>query len=413
MVEDREVFGLRGNKEPEHSPKGASSAERWMNCPGSAVILKQLALPDSDEPEYRGLGIAAHEAAAKCMIEGIDAWEIEGQEFHGFPCDQNMVESVQMYLDYCRSLMGDGVTVSIEEKIGGNDPEKRPHPDFYGRLDFSAYGRDFLDIVDYKHGEGIAVEAFDNPQLKYYAYGKLWDRIHNHAVNVRSDRVVRLHIVQPRAYHNDGPIRVFETTAGEIIHWAENELLPAMERAEFETDFQAGKWCRFCPAKLFCPLLQGVYGAAAKADSTMIANFGQKRMAMEYSMLPAVKFYMKALEEECFRRANNGNTVPGTKLVPKQSRRTWRSGAEEEAKKLFGAAAMEPPSIKSPAELEKLGPKAKEFVKGAAFMPQTDLTIVPLDDKRSEVKVEKARDIFAHFIEAGDKEAEDQEITNG
>lgn len=322
MAEETKPFGRRGlAKEPEHSPKGASSAERWMNCPGSAVILKELQLPESDEEDYRALGIAAHEAAAKCLLEGMDAWEIEGQEFHGQKADQNMVESIQVYLDYCRGLMGEGITVTIEEKIGGNDPDKRPHPDFYGRLDFSAYGPEFLDIVDYKHGEGITVEADDNPQLKYYAYGKLYDRIHNHNVNVRSDRIVRLTIVQPRAYHNEGVIRTFETTAGEIINWAESELIPAMERAEFDQDFDAGKWCRFCPAKLFCPLLQGIFGAAAKSDPTMIANFGQKRMALEYAQRDAVKFYMKALEDECFRRAEIGNTVPGTKLVPKQSRR--------------------------------------------------------------------------------------------
>lgn len=381
----------------EHSPKGASSAERWMNCSGSAVLLKKLDLPQTDEPEYIGLGIAAHEVGERCLRDGIDTWEVAGEIVHGYEVDQIMADAVQTYLDYARQFMIEGATVCIEERIG-KDPDRRPHPDFWGTADLTIYGPEILDVMDYKHGEGIVVEPDDNVQLKYYAYGVLHERISRGLV-VRSDRPVRLHIIQPRAWHIDGPTRMWETTAGEIIHWAENELIPAMNAAEFENEFDAGKWCRFCPAKLFCPLLTGIFGAAAKADPNAIPNFSGKRLGLEYQQREAVKFYIKALEDETYRRNIIGHTVPGTKLVQKIAHRVWKQdtpwGLLEQR---FGNELYEPKSLKSPAALEKLSPSAKKVVREWAYMPDNGLTVALATDRKLEVKVEKTEDVFAHLI---------------
>lgn len=385
---------------PAHSPKGASSAERWMNCPGSAILLRQLSLPETDEPEYRALGLAAHELGAHCLLNATDTWETIGMIFHGQTVDDNMADAVQTYLDYVRPLMI-GTTYFIEQKIGDLADGPRPHPDFYGTTDFGAYSTDVLDVVDYKHGEGIVVEAEENVQMMYYAYGILWKKL-AHGVQVRSDRIVRLTIVQPRAFHPDGPIRTWETTAGEIIAWAEEVLLPAMQAAEIDNDFQAGAWCRFCSAKLFCPLLQGLFGAAAKANPEAIPNFSAKRLSLEYQQRDAVKFYMKALEDEVYRRNMIGHTVPGTKLVQKQAKRVWRPEAQKVMVEAFGEDAMTKPELKSPAEMEAIGPVAKKLVKEYAYTPNTGLTVALESDRKLAVKVEKTADIFAHMIPAED-----------
>lgn len=382
--------------EPEHSPKGASSAERWMHCSGSAVILKRLQLPESDAPDYRRDGIAAHDAAAHCLQNNLDAWEIMGDTFHEVAVDDVMAKAIQIYLDDCRQFMTPSATTYIEFAIGA-DPEKRPHPQFYGRLDFAAYDTDETVVEDFKYGEGIVVEPEENVQMMYYAYGLLIARPF-----VRSDRVVRLRICQPRAWHPEGPIREWETTAGEVIHWAEHELLPAMQRAEIDTDLDPGKWCRFCPAKLFCPMLTAVYGAAAKADPNVLPNFGQKRIALEYAQRDAVKFYIKALEDEVYRRNMTGTSVPGTKLVLKKANRVWNGEAEALAKARFGEKAYTTPELKSPAEFDRLGADGKKFTAEHAYMPQTGLTVAYENDPKPAVKVEKAADIFKHLIEQGD-----------
>ena len=88
---------------PVHSPLGASSAERWMNCPGSVTLLQHLGLDESEEPDYRREGIAMHEAAAHCLREGLDAWEIVNQTFYETLMTPELADPIQVYLDHCRS----------------------------------------------------------------------------------------------------------------------------------------------------------------------------------------------------------------------------------------------------------------------------------------------------------------------
>src|SRR5487761_2721611 len=104
--------------EPEHSDKGGSSAERWMNCPGSGVLLNALQLPQSDEQDFRRDGIAAHEAAHHCLVNGIDTWEIVGEKFHDVVVDQVIADAVQTYLNDVRQFMGGNYNVAFEEAIG-------------------------------------------------------------------------------------------------------------------------------------------------------------------------------------------------------------------------------------------------------------------------------------------------------
>jgi hypothetical protein len=390
--------------EPEHSGKGGSGAERWMNCPGSSVLLNKLKLPQSDEPDYRRDGVAAHEAGYHCLSTGCDTWEIVGQKFHDVETDQEIADAVQIYLNDVRQFMVPGATIYLEERIG-DDPATRPHPDFYGRLDFGAVLPDALIVEDYKHGEGIIVEPDENPQMLYYAYGIIL-KLKARGIQFRSDMLARLRICQPRAHHDEGSIREWETTVGEIVHWGETVLIPAMHRADIDNTLDVGKHCRFCPAKLFCPLLDGLYGAACRADPTLVPNFGQQRMALEYAQLEAVGFYIKALKDEVYRRNMLGNTVPGTKLVLKKANRVNKEGAEEAYKAVLGDEIYTKPELKTPAEIEKIGPKAKALVSEWAYTPQTGLTVAPESDRKAAVKVEKAVDIFAHLIEAGDAEVQ-------
>jgi len=175
-------------------------------------------------------------------------------------------------------------------------------------------------------------------------------------------------------------------------------LLPAMNALEVDTDFDTGKWCRFCPAKLFCPMLTAIFGAAAKADPKAIPNFGGQRLGLEYQQREAVKFYMKAVEDEVYRRNSIGHTVPGTKLVQKMSHRVWKDGAREVLESALGSEIYTNPELKTPSELEKLSPKAKELVKEYAYSPNTGLTVALDTDRKPAVKVERTEDIFAHLI---------------
>jgi len=373
---------------PAHSPLGASGAERWMNCPGSVALLKQLDLPESAEPDYRANGTAAHSVIEMSLRKDTDTWELFGETMpNGVVVDNTIVEATQLFIDTVKELITPTATTYIE--FGIDAPEF--HHAFYGTLDFGLVDGTTMYINDYKHGEGIMVDVEYNPQIMYYAYGLL-----RHHPEV--ERVV-CRIIQPRGFHPDGPVRVWETTADYIRYWAETELQPAMLRTELDSTLDAGDWCRFCPAKLVCPLMVSLFGAASTADPKLVIQLSDESLGRSYKFLPAVKHYLKALEEETFRRLNVGGLVPGIKLVLKKANRVFKTGADEVFKKTYPDLAFTTPELKSPAEMEKIGPEAKRLVHEWAYTPQTGLTVAPETDKRVAVKVESTVQIFGAALE--------------
>lgn len=387
------------HKDRGHSALGASGAERWMNCPGSVALIRELKLPETDEPDYRREGTAMHEAAEHCLRNSLDTWEIVGETFSDTEIDAPMAEAIQVYLDVCRADMDRAAYYYVETAL--SRPEV--HELMFGTLDFSAvigapaFGEDppfivpeLVVITDLKGGEGIVVDPEENPQLKYYAFMLIDQNPH-----WTDETAVLLRIVQPRAFHQDGPVREWTTTVGAIKEWVHSYLLPAMARTEIDNSLDAGPWCRFCPAKLVCPMLTSLFRAAATHNPGEIINYSDDQLGRNYQYVAAVKFYLKALQDETFRRAMKGKTFTGyAKLVPKKANRVFKPEAEDAAKAKFGEEAYNPPSFKSPAEIERLGPSAKEFVKEFAYTPNTGYTLATWDDPKPGVKVEPTEDVF-------------------
>lgn len=397
---------------PAHSVLGASGAERWSHCPGSVTLLRELKLPETDDPDYRKEGTAMHAAAEHCLREGLDTWEIVGQVYEDVAIDEPMADAIQVYVDLCRKDILAAQVSYIEFAVSSPI-----HKDFYGTLDFAAiYGisnltrKPFPDpgpkpegfvqptqivVRDLKGGEGIIVEPDDNPQLQYYAFGLIdkhpeWD----------DDIPVSIEIVQPRAFHHDGPHRTWPTTVGAIREWVKSFLVPAMARVEIDGTLDAGKWCRFCPAKLVCPQVTGLFKAAATANPKELVGYSLEATALSYQQLQAVKFYIKALEEDVYHRLNKGETMDGVaKLVAKKANRVWNAGAPTLAKERFGDKVFHTPVMLSPAELEKLGPKEKAFVKEFAHQPFTGTTVAAWDDTRVGMVKRTAKETFSGVLD--------------
>ena len=360
---------------PVHSPLGASSAERWMNCAGSTALIQSLKLPQTDEPEYRSLGTSAHLALNHCLAEGLDAWEIVGQKFGEHVADVEMADAIQVFIDdvtpdrvFIDANPDSPSKIYLEHRIDA--PEF--HPQFYGTLDYGFVMPSHMRIRDYKHGQGVVVEP-DTPQIKYYAYGLL--RKHP---EVRS---IDLGIIQPRAFHHDGPIRSITISAEELRDWAQHVLLPAMRRDDL--DFIPGPWCRFCPAKLVCPVLTGMYGAAALADPAQVVSQSSAQLDRDFGKIEAVNAYIKALRSEVERRAMAGGTFSNAKLVNRKTDRIWKPEAAEvfKDKRCFETKML------SPAQMEKIAiPGIKDTVKEYAYQPDAGLTLAPISDRRAAMQ---------------------------
>ena len=70
---------MSSEQRPIHSPLGASSAERWMNCPGSVRLPGGAWMEPDEAPEYQTRGTSAHELAALCLTRSCDTWELMGE----------------------------------------------------------------------------------------------------------------------------------------------------------------------------------------------------------------------------------------------------------------------------------------------------------------------------------------------
>lgn len=368
-----------------HLKLSASGAYRWMKCPGSVRLSDGLV----DEPsEYSREGTHAHAVAAACLTRNCDTWEVVGEEFEGIVCSAETADAVQVYLDYVRSLPGEPGT---------------------------------MHVVDYKHGIGIQVEVEENPQLLDYAYMALLKG--ESGVEVRMDcsevhpdlfgtadyilpppdgtyNLIRMHIVQPRGFHSDGPCRQWVASADFIMAWAQEKLLPAMHRVDepgADGVFAAGEHCRFCPAKLMCPELCMIYEDVAKA--TAPEGMSDETLVRYLNWMVPVKAFVKALEKEGYQRKSNKRTLPGWKLVRKSGARVWKDGAVSVIEKVLGILAYETPKLVSPAKAEKL-PGGKVLAAKWAYKPSEDagLTLVPESDRREAVVPESATEAFSELI---------------
>ncbi len=381
----------------KHARLSASGAYRWMECPGS-VPLHELAVPDfpEDPTEYSQEGNSAHEVGATCLEDDVEAWDLIGQEFYGMKCTAAMAEAVQVYVDFCREI-----TMSVEDhKDSFVEVETTLsdtgtiiiHPDFGGISDYAARSADdWLHIVDYKHGAGVPVDIVDpvtekiNVQLRYYGVGKLLDN--------QKVKKVRLSIVQPRiTWYGDSVIRSIELEAWDLREWI-TELKTGMEAIDTDLALKPGSWCQFCPAKIACPVMQGMFKAATNASVAKLKTLTNSQINAEYGSIGTAKMYYKAIEDEMYRRCNIGEKGLGHKLVTNFGHRVFKKEAIPEIKEKFGDKAYKPAALKSPAQIEKL-PGGGPYVKARAFKPNIGFTVVEDADPRAGVKAKSAVESF-------------------
>jgi hypothetical protein len=380
-----------------HSPLGASSAERWMTCPASVSLSTGH---QDEESDHAALGTAAHALAAYCLSSQTEAWtttgtRIIGERFYppggktpipegGHLVDKGMADAVSEYVAF--------IDAQFPDRNQGNSWVERKfhcpsiHKLFYGTSDFTAIVGRKATVVDYKHGAGIVVDAVENPQLMYYAAGVLED------LNAWDDvDEIELVIVQPRAFHYDGPIRSWTIRTADLVTWLEDKLVPAMDLALVSRDTKSGEHCRFCPARFgACPQIMSDVDEMEELMN-IIGKDGQgapkltgEQLARFLDLGEVFKIARTAALKTATIRVQNGHKVPGWKLSKARSNRQFKEGAEAAAKKEFGDDAYSKPELKSPADIDKM-PKGKDFTARWAFKPDAGETLVPEDDARPAV----------------------------
>lgn len=369
------------SEEKAHSQIGASSLYRWSRCPGSVKLSENI---PSSTSKYAEEGTKAHDGAAHRIQKGRfpEEWS-SGIFLAQYP---DMISAVMTYVNRVEEIIltdkDSNDVVLIEHRFH----LKQIHPDAFGTGDAVIYKHRSrtLYILDYKHGKGHVVDVKDNPQLKYYALGALLS-----LPEIRPTKVVS-EIIQPRAYHEDGPIRSEGYAAADLLDFAMELKGYIAETEKPNAPIIPGDHCHFCPAKPHCPSLHKKSVEAAKQVFSPQTAYDPVKLADTLALLPAIEAWVKGVREFAYSEAEAGRTPPGYKLVPKRATRQFTDikAVEQRIAARFQSGMIDecysPRELKSVAQIEKVLGK-KDFtaqVGDLVVAVSSGSTLVPESDKR-------------------------------
>ena len=217
----------------KHALLSASGAHRWLECTPSALLELQFSQSTS---EYAEEGTAAHELCeltARYFLGEVPEMDFENRRDKLAKGPYYNAEMQECANDYARFV--------AEKTKAAQESCEDAFTELEVRVDFSKYVKDgfgtgdciivadkVLEIVDFKYGKGVRVEATGNPQMKLYAIGALLK--YNTLFDINS---VRMTIFQPRL---SGVQSSDEITVRELLEWAEKYVKPrAISEAVNET----------------------------------------------------------------------------------------------------------------------------------------------------------------------------------
>ena len=393
-----------------HALLSPSAAERWINCPASVFLNKDI--PDEGSV-YADEGTAAHtimELAGKEYFKGFEFDSIkttlalklaemmtrgpQGKFTITDAWADEVINCARVWLTELDKVCGGFPDyVAFETRVNSVEI---PNGSMGGTADCLMLVGDTLHVFDYKHGQGVPVSAENNPQLSLYGYMAYMSHLDLPVKNVE------LHIVQPRADNTN----VWKTTVEHLCTWFDEIVQPQAERVIeiCETgkytleDFTVTKsGCRFCKAKAACPAMTREVSAELDLPRVLTVPDSTEKLARLLDFKPVAEAYFDAVEKKVFDLLSNGQSVPGFKLVSgRPGNRKWTDSAQalDELKKakLKMSEYYKTPEVISPSQAEKLfkqgviGERKWQTLQGLITRPEGKPTLAAVTDKRPALK---------------------------
>ena len=395
-----------------HAQWSASATARNWTCAG-ALAMATIA-PEDKESIHAARGTAAHTIAEKALRADGDCGAflgtVEKTKSYEIEIDEELVNSAQMYVDYCRKALITATTHFLEARFSLEQLE--PPFEAGGTCDFIAVWEDvgLLEVVDLKNGRGV-VEVNENKQTRTYALLALLNLPKQLAAKIRHIKVT---IVQPRASHKDGLIRSETFHVADLVDWT-HQLMLAMNRsadamAAFNEingnrvlfDEWSEKWltpgnCVFCPAEGLCPKLRSKALSATPKDiqqwfeepglpqpavKNMPALMSPEEIAHTLDGLEMLEQFISAVRATAHAMAERGVEIPGYQLAEKIGNRAWAAPDEKVAADLRMKCHLTDDQIytrklASPAQIEKIiGAKRKDEIKNMFHNPVKGTNLV-------------------------------------
>lgn len=358
----------------KHSLLSPSSSHRWLNCPPSLRLSQQYEDTTSD---YALEGTDAHslcEYKLKSAL-GIKAKDPTANLTY---YDEEMEECATGYATYVLELLENvkkkcsDPLILIEQRI---DYSKYAEGGI-GTVDCVIVSDDTLHIIDYKHGQGLFVESYENSQLKIYALGalELFDGIYD--VNT-----ISMIVYQPRREN----ISTFTLSKEELYIWANDVLKPTAKLAyNGEGKYKCGDWCVFCKVKNECRARAEYNMELAKYEFKLPPLLEDEDVEEILSKLDDLISWASDIKEYALHAALSGKQWQGFKLVEGRSNRKYID--EDAVAKIVKSSGYDPyeHKVKGITAMEKTLGKSKfsELLSELVEKPNGKPTLVPESDKR-------------------------------
>lgn len=316
----------QNHSEREHALLSPSSSSRWLNCTPSARLAENA---ENKSSVYAEEGTLFHEICEYCLAQwNAGVWEPDpfGEELPELKDDhlrhplfkQEMFRHTRNYCDFVMNEnynleKSDGACkMLLEEKVDISEYA----PDCFGSVDCQLVGRDTLEVIDLKYGEGVKVYAERNTQTMLYALGALKGK--------PSIKSIRLVIAQVRLNHFD----VWEISANDLLQWADKVLKPTAKKAFAGNGEQKiGDWCGFCPVKAQCrKQYEAVVNDFDKYEYPELLT--EDEICDLIEKIDKYKSWLESVNKYVYDEALRGHKWKGYKLV---ARRSSRVITDEEA----------------------------------------------------------------------------------
>lgn len=346
-----------------------SAAKTWTTCTAQPWAVKAAQSEGrivERIADYTEAGSKAHALAEVALRRNADPMVLAAE----LAVPEEEALAVSTYVRYVRTTAG-ADTVAIETKVAlpwGYD----------GTIDAAILHSEdapvLLDIVDYKHGEGVGVSS-DSIQLRIYAAGYLNMLAEDGLLTLCQvlDHKVRLHIVQPRHRDYEGVVP-YETTVRALLDEldgiadiaGEIQAAGGVENLKFHPSEDG---CQFCPLGGLC-YARSKAGLAALPETTggAVLSAGapvripdpetltDEQIARVIELSPMLSKWLDKVESMAAARLLAGKEIPGLKVVAGRSNRKWTS--DTDASKLLlnylPTADIYVKKLVSPAQAEEL-----------------------------------------------------------
>lgn len=361
---------------------GASTSSRWIHCPGSIRTAEKC--PEPEGSTYAEEGTLAH-AIAEAKLRIATDRTVKAAELKKLTksplWDGEMDEATDYYRDIVLEHLAahdETAELMIEQRVDYSEWA----PGGFGTSDAVIIADDVLEIIDFKYGKGVRVDAEDNSQMRLYAlgayqiFGELYDF-----------EKVRMTIIQPRLDH----VSTEELDVSTLLDWADLVVRPAVEASESDNaPMAAGDWCRWCPAKAICRKRADENLALAKYDFADPDLLTPIEIADVLEKADRLSKWVADVQDYALQQALAGEHFDGWKLVEGRSVRKYTDElkvSEALQKAGFDEALLYERKLLGLTAMEKLVGKKKlaEVCDGLIDKPPGKPVLVPASDRRDEL----------------------------